>query len=174
MRLEGWGGPMVRDALLRSAPHHEARLGLPISPLQRWRGRAHGVSASHLIPLIPAQAGIQLVGPRLRGDERRELAISPSLAGLVPAIHVSPVMKRLKTRMPATRAGMTDHGEPSPTVVPTQADPGQSGSGSAIQRCRGTPQAQWETHARPPIRRRAAEESVPTRNLLECRLKEVA
>ena len=73
MRLEGWGGPMVRDALLRSAPHHEARLGLPISPLQRWRGRAHGVSASHLIPLIPAQAGIQLVGPRFRGDERMEL-----------------------------------------------------------------------------------------------------
>jgi hypothetical protein len=24
MRLEGWGGLVVRDALLRSAPHHEA------------------------------------------------------------------------------------------------------------------------------------------------------
>jgi hypothetical protein len=23
-RLEGWGGPMVRDAALRAAPHHEA------------------------------------------------------------------------------------------------------------------------------------------------------
>jgi hypothetical protein len=28
MRLEGWGGPMLRDALLRSAPQHEAEKAL--------------------------------------------------------------------------------------------------------------------------------------------------
>ena len=34
-RLEGWGGHMVRDALPRSAPHHEAERGCGSSQMAR-------------------------------------------------------------------------------------------------------------------------------------------
>src|SRR6185312_16639306 len=41
-RLEGWGGPMVRDALLRSAPHHEA-----VRDCRLWKAKVCRSSRRH-------------------------------------------------------------------------------------------------------------------------------
>ena len=48
MRLEGWGGPTVRDAVLRTAPHHEAEIsfGLWIPAFAGTTAECHTTTVS--------------------------------------------------------------------------------------------------------------------------------
>ncbi len=76
MRLEGWGGLVLRDALLRSAPQHEADLRKqnrrqPLAAVQRgFVGRTPGLEELHqllagavLVPFAVAlDDGEQMIG----------------------------------------------------------------------------------------------------------------
>src|SRR5262245_37634734 len=93
------GGPIWRKPAVpmarRQAPHWP--------PLRPRSGR-EGIQSVIFLPLIPAQAGIQLLGPRLHGDERM-------MGGLDLALELDhhPVLGRLVRELGPAREHIVAH-----------------------------------------------------------------
>jgi hypothetical protein len=75
-----WGTPScVKERVNALMTRRARRLRGALRPMTR-DARLSALHRGFALPLIPAQAGIQVLGPRLRGDERKETYATPRSA----------------------------------------------------------------------------------------------